>query len=191
MDVVIDKGELILATASRLFVEGGLEVPMAEIAREAGVATGSIYNYFRSKDELILAIYRRIGEETSEAVALPVDKTLPHRERLTGYFERYIDFVWADPVRAAMLEYLSNAPVIPRSEAEAIFGPLVVYGKRLVTDAQREGAARAFSPELMNSFVRGAIRNTLKRLRDTESSLSSRQRRSLAEMCWAAIAADA
>src|SRR5688572_28844417 len=135
MDIEVDKRALILDAASRLFVEVGLQVPMSEIARAAGIATGSVYTYFRSKDDLVLAIYRRIGEETNLAVVAADDPAASHAQALQGYFLRYIDFIWVDPVRAALLEYLSNAPVIPVADADAIFGPLVAFGKRLVTCA--------------------------------------------------------
>lgn len=187
MDVETGKRALILDAASRVFVEGGLQVPMAEIARAAGIATGSIYTYFRSKDELVLAIYRRIGEETTAAVVRPDDPRLSPSEALRAYFLRYIDFIWADPIRAALLEYLSNAPVIPIADAEAIFGPLVTYGKRLVGRAH-PGAARPLSSELVNSFLRGAIRNTLKRLRSSGKPLTPATRRGLADMCHSAMA---
>jgi len=180
---------LILDAASRVFVEGGLQVPMSEVARSAGIATGSIYNYFRSKDELVLAIYRRIGEETTAAVVRPDDPRLSPDEALRAYFLRYIDFVWADPARAALLEYLSNAPVIPLADAEAIFGPLVTYGKRLVGRAQVGDALRPLSADLTNSFLRGAIRNTLKRVRSSGRPLTPATRRGLADMCRAAMAA--
>ncbi len=59
------KGEqtraLILETALRLFRERGFEeTTMRVIAEEAGVALGSTYYYFSSKNELILDFYERM-----------------------------------------------------------------------------------------------------------------------------------
>jgi len=45
--------EALLATASRLFRERGIDgVGVAEIAREAGLTHGALYKHFRSKDAL-------------------------------------------------------------------------------------------------------------------------------------------
>ena len=53
----------ILAAARQLMEQRGLEaVTMEEIAAAAGVAKGTIYLYFPSKDELIQAIITQVGE---------------------------------------------------------------------------------------------------------------------------------
>ncbi|UXN72331.1 TetR/AcrR family transcriptional regulator [Devosia sp. A8/3-2] len=59
MDIVLDKRERILAAAARLIVRNGLQCSMAAIAEEASVATGSLYNYFDSKEALVLGVYTR------------------------------------------------------------------------------------------------------------------------------------
>lgn len=52
------KRELILNTALRLFAEHTFRgTTIDEIAREAGISKGLIYNYFNSKDELLAAIF--------------------------------------------------------------------------------------------------------------------------------------
>ena len=54
----IDKRAIILDAALRTFVKRGYpETKVAEIASEAGVAEGTIYNYFQSKEELLLALF--------------------------------------------------------------------------------------------------------------------------------------
>ncbi|MCC6983557.1 MAG: hypothetical protein IT535_09835, partial [Bauldia sp.] len=62
------------------------------------------------------------------------------------------------------------------------------YGKSLVLEGQRDGAIRDFPGDLLNSFLRGSIRNTLKRLRGKNGSLTPKLRRQLAELCWSTIA---
>ncbi|MFA6056482.1 MAG: TetR/AcrR family transcriptional regulator [Thermodesulfovibrionales bacterium] len=54
----IDKRAIILDAALRTFVKRGYpETKVAEIASEAEVAEGTIYNYFHSKEELLLALF--------------------------------------------------------------------------------------------------------------------------------------
>src|SRR5438309_9159964 len=50
----------ILAAAARIFARKGFDrATVTEIARAAGLAEGSIYNYFRSKEELLVHIPRQ------------------------------------------------------------------------------------------------------------------------------------
>lgn len=46
----------LLAAAAALFAERGLEVPLDEIARSAGVSIGTLYNHFPTRDDLYNAI---------------------------------------------------------------------------------------------------------------------------------------
>jgi TetR/AcrR family fatty acid metabolism transcriptional regulator len=53
-----DRRTVILDAALRTFVKRGYpETKVAEIASEAGVAEGTLYNYFASKEELLLALF--------------------------------------------------------------------------------------------------------------------------------------
>jgi TetR/AcrR family fatty acid metabolism transcriptional regulator len=55
-----DKHAHILRAATRIFARDGFfNAQMADIAREAGVATGTVYLYFRSKDDLLVSIFER------------------------------------------------------------------------------------------------------------------------------------
>jgi len=59
-----NKRTLILEAAVRAFARDGYhQSRMTDVAREAGVAAGTIYLYFRSKDELLISIF----EETVQA----------------------------------------------------------------------------------------------------------------------------
>jgi len=56
-----DKREAILAAALRLIARLGLHAaPMSAVAREAGVAAGTLYLYFPSKEAMINALYLEV-----------------------------------------------------------------------------------------------------------------------------------
>jgi AcrR family transcriptional regulator len=65
--------ELLVAAAREVFAERGVEASLEEIARRAGVGTGTLYRHFATRDALVEAVFeRRIGEliavaETSAA----------------------------------------------------------------------------------------------------------------------------
>jgi AcrR family transcriptional regulator len=55
-----DRERRILAAARSLFDRNGYaKTSMEDVAERAGLAVGTLYNYFRSKDDLLLAIMRR------------------------------------------------------------------------------------------------------------------------------------
>ena len=67
--------EKIYSVAFRLMTEKGFEnITIDEICRESGVAKGSFYNHFKSKDDIVIEIYKIVDEEYSAQVyTLPED----------------------------------------------------------------------------------------------------------------------
>ena len=189
MDEILDKRERILAAAARLIVRNGLQCSMAAIAEEASVATGSLYNYFDSKEALVLGVYLRVSTEMAERLGTLPDPNGASEAEGRRYIERYIDFIWEAPERARLFDYLDNTPLISFNDAKAIFGPHVLHGNALIQAAQADGLVRAGPAPLIASFLRGAIRNALKRRRQADGVLAAEDRQLMAEMCWAAIRA--
>ena len=118
MDITIDKRERILATASRLIVKNGLQSSRSAIAEEAGVATGSLYNYFDSKEALVRGVYGRVTEQMTELVTVETAPEMPHDVRVQRYISQYLEFIREDPLRAQLFDYLDNTPFITLSDAK-------------------------------------------------------------------------
>jgi AcrR family transcriptional regulator len=60
--------DLLLATAGELFAERGIEVPLEDIAKRAGVGVGTLYRHFPTRDALNEAVYRREVELLCDGV---------------------------------------------------------------------------------------------------------------------------
>ena len=77
------KREAILRAAIDLFAERGFfNAQVADVARAAGVAAGTVYLYFRSKDDLLISIFdRTMRDAIAEGRAAVLDVPDP-RERL-------------------------------------------------------------------------------------------------------------
>ncbi len=188
--IVFDKRERILAAAAMLIVRNGLQSSMAEIASTAGVATGSLYTYFRSKDDLVRGVYAQLTEAVAAALIVEHDPATPPEVRLRRYIEDYIEFIWADADRALLFEYLSNVPLVPAAEMLQIFAPVTAFTNGVIRDAREAGVLRDFGSHDMGAFIGGGLRNTLKWMRARGEALSPERRAHLVAMCWSAIAAE-
>jgi len=74
----VDKRDAILAAALRLIASFGLHnTPMSAVAREAGVAVGTVYLYFPSKEAMINALYLQVLEDRNRSLYQKAD-VVPH-----------------------------------------------------------------------------------------------------------------
>lgn len=86
-----DKRDRILDAAQSLFVRYGVKrTSIDEVAREAGIAKGTVYLSFKSKTELFAAIAERLCASTLADVQRIALETTSLTTRLVGILDRYI-----------------------------------------------------------------------------------------------------
>jgi len=79
---VPQKRELILRAATDVFANRGFfNAQVADVARAAGIAAGTVYLYFRSKDDLLVSIFERTmrdglaeGRAAVDGIADPIER---------------------------------------------------------------------------------------------------------------------
>ena len=68
--ITMKKQDIFDAALSLIVSQGLHATPMAQIAKEANVAAGTIYHYFKSKEEMIHELYKKIHIELEEIMDL-------------------------------------------------------------------------------------------------------------------------
>lgn len=163
------KGEatraLILRTAIELFLERGYDgTTMRAIAQRAGVALGSAYYYFRSKEELIQGFYGQTHVEHLAASAHVLRTETTFRARLLGVMRTKLDTIEPYHRFAGVLFKSAADPESPlnpfspmsrgvRDEATAVFAEVV----RGSTDRKVPADLDAELPGLLWTYHMGVI----------------------------------
>ncbi len=98
-----DKRERILAAAETVFAKHGFfAARVAEIAKEAGVADGTIYLYFKSKDDLLISLFESRMKQVNEALRTAIEAEAP-RDQLSAFIKRYLQLVHDEPAAAEVI----------------------------------------------------------------------------------------
>lgn len=101
---------LILETAMRLFLDEGYEkVSMRRIADEIEYSPGTIYLYFRDKDEIMYALHRIAFSKFNKALAGMGADGSPD-QRLVAGGRGYVEFALANPELYELM-FIMRAPV--------------------------------------------------------------------------------
>ena len=94
---VTDKREAILRAATQVFAARGFfQAQVADVARAAGVAAGTVYLYFRSKDDLLVSLFERTMREAIADGRAALDGIDDPRERLTRIARLHLERLGRD-----------------------------------------------------------------------------------------------
>jgi AcrR family transcriptional regulator len=93
-DVSVERKEQIIQAAVRVFSRKGIEAArMEEIAAEACLSIGGVYWYYRSKEEMLLAVSNWLLEEDRRLIDQMTQSQGTVKERLLAYIEDYLEVV--------------------------------------------------------------------------------------------------
>jgi TetR/AcrR family fatty acid metabolism transcriptional regulator len=155
-----DKHEAILRAAIAVFARRGFfNAQVADVARAASVAAGTVYLYFRSKEDLLVSIFERAmregiteGRAALDGVSDPVERlrriARVHLERVGR--DRDLAIVTQVELRQStkFMEQFSN------TELREYLGVI----RDVIADGQRRGIFRAgISPTLAAKVLFGAL----------------------------------
>ena|SRR5258708_475457 len=92
----------ILEVAKEAFTRSGADASLDEIAKQAGVGSGTLYRHFPTRDALIEAVYRSEVEKIAKAAAKLSDE-LPPLEALRAWMLLFVDHIAAKQIIAPAL----------------------------------------------------------------------------------------
>jgi AcrR family transcriptional regulator len=101
-----DKRNAILSAATQVFAERGLGAPTSAISQAAGVAEGTLFTYFPTKDELINALYREIKLELADAMMSNFPRRAGIRNRFQHVWDRYVTWGVNNPEQQKVLQQM-------------------------------------------------------------------------------------
>ena len=162
--------EAVLDAALAAFTErtyGGTS--MAQVAERAGVAVGSIYRHFPSKEALGNAVYLHWKRRVVEDVEREVDLGAPARVAFSQLWRVLTRFATAYPDAFAFLEHQQHEEYLD-GESRALSERMTVIAVDVLVRGQRAGEVRATEPAVLLALAYGAFVGVDKALRTGQAA---------------------
>ncbi len=155
-----DKREAILRAATHVFARNGyFNSKVADIARQAGVADGTVYLYFKSKEEILRSIFER---NTTEAIAEGREELArvgDARERLRRIARHHLERLGADRDLAVVFQVeLRGSTKFMEEFSAAGLAQYLGLIREVFEEGQRAGVFRAdLNAKLVAKILFGAL----------------------------------
>lgn len=161
--VVRARREQIVGAATRVFAEKGFRrATTREVAREAGVSEGTIYNYFEDKDALLMAILDRLNETERRAEDFEEGMVTDFRGFLEEYLRRRMSLIWEnrEVFRVVLSEMLVNAE-LRELYLRRVVEPTMRIAEENFRSRMTQGEVRETDAPLAMRSVAGAVLGVL------------------------------
>jgi AcrR family transcriptional regulator len=149
--------EAILSAALELMSERSYQATtMPDVAARAGIAAGTIYLHFQSKEALVNAVYRETKLEMQSFLVEAMASARSPRGGFRRLWRGLFEFSRKRPEAFRFLEMHRHLPYLDaasRKVARLVFEGVADF----VRDAQKQGAVRRAPPEMLISLAFGAF----------------------------------
>jgi AcrR family transcriptional regulator len=181
-----DKRAAILEAAAEAVAALGVSAPTAKIAREAGVAEGTLFTYFANKDELLNRLYLELKTDLRDAVmaGYPSGGSLVDRSR--HFWDRYIGWGSAHPLQRKALRQLAVSDRISE-ETKKLLGDAFAEFNGMMRECAAGGAMK-HQPPAFATAIMSAIADTTMDFIAREPAQAKRYIKAGFDAFWKAVA---
>lgn len=147
-----DKRNAILAAAIQEISEHGVSAPTSRIAKIAGVAEGSLFTYFSTKDELLNSLYLHLKEELREVMMSGYPRSESVKNRFKHAWQQYVGWGVTYPLKRRVLGKLgmsSRVSDYSKATGYQAFAEIVT----MIQESTSNGLFRAYPPNFIAAIL--------------------------------------
>jgi AcrR family transcriptional regulator len=160
----LSQAEKILTAATRLFARQRFhEVRMEDIAAAAEVGKGTLYRYFKDKEELYAALLDQAAEQMSQRLRECAAMAGDPRMKLEAIVAAYLHYFGEHP---HLFDLIQRAEVLSRPDREIRWlqtrQESIELVQRVLEEGQCAGAFHIDTPHLAGLFLLGGMRAVMR-----------------------------
>lgn len=178
------KTQQIFDAALLLVQDRGLAgITMCEIAREAGIATGTLYIYFKNKEELINNLFAVCRRASIDNYFSGYDATKPFKKGFCTVWKNILHYRVRNFEEVVFMDQCYHSPFLnecTKKLTNEMIHPLV----QLVEKGKEEGWFKDVDTFVLLSFMIGCIHEGVKKAHYAQQPLNESSIETLFKMCW-------
>jgi len=147
-----DKKTAIMGAALKLFTERGFHgTTTAQISKEAGVATGTLFNYFPTKEDLINSLYIEVKGELSRSMGKEIEIESSFQDKMKKLWANLINWGLDNQEKFLFVGQFCSSPYITKFTREEVMKEYV-FLHELVSEGVKTGEIRSFPEDMIISM---------------------------------------
>ena len=171
-----NKEQAILESAVRVFAQHGYHrAKISSIADQAGVATGSVYLYYKNKESILLKIFDQLWTELTDVLRKVVKRSdIDPSQKLDTLIDKLFDLFVANPALASVFVNEQHHLIKDkRGNVAKQYDDFLDLAEEIIREGVRKNK---FNPDvdikLFRHFITGGLRSVLRHWSEQSQTLT-------------------
>jgi TetR/AcrR family transcriptional repressor of multidrug resistance operon len=161
---------------------------MSDLAKQAGLATGTLYIYFKNKEAIIKRLFAYIVEQVTLDVMQNITPSISSKEKIRHVCLNYLYELIAYPDYKVFVEQFFRSPYSKQEDMEMLsvstyLEPVI----DLIKEGSEQGIIKKTDPCLLIGLCRGGLENYAQQLINTGKAASDIDFEVVFEFIWDGI----
>lgn len=182
-----EKIKAIYSATLRLFETQGIAgINMANVAKEAGIATGTVYIYFKSKEELLNTLFKETKIRSAEKIAKGYSTTDSVKIVFNRMWLQYFKFSLEYYSESLFHEHFSISPLLSKENkklSDEALSPIF----NLIERAKKEKLIKSLDTMLLFFQIKGSMQAFTSAVKSGYVKPSKNNIEQAMNMCWDSI----
>lgn len=178
--------QIFQATLKLVAVEGFSGLRMSDVAKEAGIATGTLYIYFRDKQALINALYLFLKNEMASKYIFKEDLEKPYKASFDSIWKKYFYVTLENPEISAFIEQYYRSPFFNKRSKEQAYQSLQPIFE-LLERGKKEKLIKNIDSDLLMAQLNGPILDIVKMHHSGSLKINTNTVQHALQMAWDSI----
>ncbi|SFF85819.1 TetR/AcrR family transcriptional regulator [Pontibacter chinhatensis] len=184
MEPIADKKKAIFESTLELVREKGFHgTPMSLVAKRAGVAAGTIYHYFESKQDLIIELFYYIRDQIIAVLKSEDAASVPYHKCFFRIWYGLYEYYSQNPNVLMFFEQFVNSPYntcVNEANRSEFHKYLFGFFERGI----REGHLKPLSPKILGTLAHANIISTVKMYSAGHLVLEEGELKQIPQILW-------
>ena len=159
---------------------------MADVAKAAGIATGTLYIYYPDKQSLVIDAFKKTKHEIAEALFRFTPEGNEFTSVFRGWWFNYFHFAISNPDKILFAEQFLYSGLIPSAvveETDRLFLPLDAF----LVNAREAGLILRLDTEIIKAQLTAPVHTLLKVKEKNPELLDHQSVEGIFQMAWQSI----
>lgn len=180
------RDDILIATLDLISEVGLQSTTFSKIFKRANVGSGTVYNYFKNKEELVGALYIKNIDHFSEVILQNYDSTETVFECFKRFLTNMACFAHEFPKELWFMENYSHSPYLA-DEIKNREIPAMTECMALIQRGMEQGLIRKIHPMLCVQIVNGMLISAIQGALLGKYEMDEEQFGKVVDICWRAI----